>query len=113
MYDSDESLDSNDNSEMWSSQISTSSMPSTHDMYVLDDDDDTSVSSVESDDDINKYMNLDEHLDEKYFNGKDMMSIAKLVRGQPQKKRRKTEDLRPVVFVRLTHDEVNPNPLQW
>ncbi len=55
---------------------------------------------------------LDECIDEKYFNSKDIFSITKLVRGQSQTpKRRKTTDLRPVVFVRFNARRGTPKPI--
>src|SRR5512145_310420 len=109
MYDSDESRSNNDNkSEMWLKPISNEYPRTIYDCYAVDAD--TSMSSVESDDN-SITGGLDEHLDNKYFNRKDMMSIAKLVQGQPQKKRQKTEDLRPVVFVRFNVQHGQPKPI--
>ena len=85
MYNSDEPHSNhNINSEMWLKPISNEYPRTIYDCYAVDDD--TSMSSVDSDNNCTTG-GLDEHLDDKYFNGKDMMSIAKLVRGQPQKKR--------------------------
>ena len=109
MYDSEESFSNNDNnSEMWLKPISNEYPCTIYDCYAVDDN--TSMSSVDSDDN-SITGGLDEHLDDKYFNRKDMMSIAKLVRGQPQKKRQKTEDLRPVVLVRFNAQRGQPKPI--
>jgi hypothetical protein len=69
-------------------------------VYQLDDNSST-YSDSSSDDDEELYATLDECLDDKYFKSKDMMSIAQLVRGQeqPKRKRQKTTDLRPVTVV--------------
>ena len=44
---------------------------------------------------------LDDVLNSKYNENDEVFSIAKFVRGQPQKKKQKTSDLRPVTFIRF------------
>ena len=42
---------------------------------------------------------LDNALDHKYTNETEMFSMSRFVQGQPQEKKQKTTDLRPVVLV--------------
>ena len=59
-----------------------------------------------------EFSTLDDRIDEKYFNGKDVMSIAQIIRGQTRpRKRQKTEDLRPVVYVRFNARRGQPKPV--
>jgi hypothetical protein len=57
------------------------------DAFQLDDSSSVDSSSL-SDDEEELYATLDECLDDKYFKSKDMMSIAQLVRGPEQPKRK-------------------------
>jgi Aspartyl protease len=47
------------------------------------------------------YSSLDQCIDDARSNSSDMFSIARLVRGQPPRKKTKTENLKPIVFVRF------------
>ena len=114
MYDSDESVELN-NSRLWQKPITNDDTRMIYELYSLDDepppldgfqlDDSSSISDSSYSDEIDEelYTSLDECLDNKYFKSNDMMSIAQLVRGQqqPKKKRQKTSDLRPVTIVRF------------
>ena len=47
------------------------------------------------------YDNLDECLDAAQLESDELYSLVNLVRGQPPRKRRKTKDLKPIVYVRF------------
>ena len=81
-------------------------------MYNIEDDDSDSVSQMGIDELVG-LTSLDEILDEYYNQSKDMLSIAQLVRGQTRpRKRQKTTDLRPVVYVRFnTKQGSRPKPV--
>ena len=112
MYDSEESVANNNLEKNWLKPITDSHIRTLHELHALDSDSsDSSLSSIESDDLLTPN-SLDECIDEKYFNTKDIFSITKLVRGQSQTpKRRKTTDLRPVVFVRFNARRGIPKPI--
>ncbi len=63
---------------------------------------DSQPSDTSNDDETSSiYNNLDECIDAAQSQSKDLFSIAKLVQSQKPFKRQKTEDLKPIVFVRL------------
>ena len=47
------------------------------------------------------YNNLDECIDDAQLSSEELFSIINLVRGQPPRKRQKTVDLKPIVYVRF------------
>ena len=47
------------------------------------------------------YNNLDECIDDAQQSSEELFSIINLVRGQPPRKRQKTVDLKPIVYVRF------------
>ena len=47
------------------------------------------------------YPTLDQCIDDARSQSEDLFSLAKLVRGQPPRKKAKTKDLKPIVFVRF------------
>ena len=47
------------------------------------------------------YNDLDDCLDTAQLDSDDLFSLVNLVRGQPPRKRRKTIDLKPIVYVRF------------
>ena len=47
------------------------------------------------------YDSLDNCLDAARMQSNDLFSVASLVRGQPERKKQKTVDLKPVTFVRF------------
>ena len=70
----------------------------------------TSVDDTSEDNSV--FSTLDHRIDDKYFKGKDIMSIAQIIRGQTRpRKRQKTEDLRPVVYVRFNARRGQPKPV--
>jgi hypothetical protein len=48
-----------------------------------------------------KYKSLDQCIDDAQMQSDELFSIVNLVRGQPPRKKVKTKDLKPIVFVRL------------
>ena len=111
MYDSDESKTPNTIVEDCSDEPPLLPIR-TNDLYALDSDDDSSVES-EMSEDILHHPSLDHCIDDKYFKGKDVMSISQIIRGQTMrpKKRQKTQDLRPVVYVRFNARKGKPKPV--
>ena len=109
MYDSDESVDTKNMVEDWSD------VPELHSTRILDlhalDSDEPSL-GTDTSDDSSECDSLDGVINEKYFKGKDIMSIAQIIRGQERpKKRQKISDLRPVVFVRFNARKGKPKPV--
>ena len=49
-----------------------------------------------------EYDSLDQCIDDALMQSDELFSIVNLVRGQPPRKKTKTKDLKPIVFVRLT-----------
>src|SRR5512145_1121710 len=111
MYDSDESITPNTIVEDCSDEPPLLPIR-TNNLYALDSDDDSSVDS-EMSEDILHHQSLDRCIDDKYFKGKDVMSISQIIRGQTTrpKKRQKTQDLRPVVYVRFNARKGKPKPV--
>jgi len=48
-----------------------------------------------------EYNSLDQCIDDALMQSDELFSIVNLVRGQPPRKKSKTTDLKPIVFVRL------------
>ena len=55
---------------------------------------------------------LDNALDHKYTNETEMFSMSRFVQGQPQEKKQKTTDLRPVVLVNFNTRRGKVKPIQ-
>ena len=98
---------------MWSEPISNADLRTVYELYAFDDDMSSCSSESEDSDNNNnqEFSSLDSCIDDTYFRSKEMFSITKLVRGQPQSKRQKTTDLRPVVFVRFNARRGVPKPI--
>ena len=104
---------------MWQMPIDDSEIRIAHEARVLVDklnaklecyaDTDEIMSEVSSTGAENRYDSLDEVIDE--ATRKEAFSIASLVRGQPQKKKVKRKDLRPIAFVRLNTSLGKPKPV--
>ena len=74
------------------------------DMFNIDNSSD----SKQSDSDVNEFNSLDECID--YTVQQDMFPIRQMLQGQPKK--RKTEDIKPIVFIRLnTRYAGKPKPI--
>ena len=66
-------------------------------MYALDDDSVGTASTA----DLTQYSTLDECLDDQRSKSKELFSLGSLIRGQPPMKKQKTQDLKPIAFVRF------------
>ena len=62
-------------------------------------------------DDIEEFNSLDECIDQAQLQSDDLFSIINLVRGQPPRKRRKTKDLKPIVYVRFNSRQGKAKPV--
>src|SRR5210317_162882 len=73
-------------------------MSSKEELFQLDDD---------------PYSSLDDCIDDARASSEEQFSVASLIRGhgQPKKKKRKTSDLKPIVFVRFNTSLGKPKPV--
>jgi hypothetical protein len=93
------------------SPISSLDTREVYDLFALDSSKSKEINNIDTKIG-SEPKSLDECIDDKYFNGKEMFSIVDLVRGQPQSnKRRKVQDLRPIVYVRFNTRLGKPKPI--
>ena len=79
----------------------------TQDLFALDDEDDERDERVAS-----EYSDIDACLAAAQSHTQELLPIATLIRSQPQKKKRKVGDLKPILFVRFnTRTKSPPKPV--
>ena len=75
-----------------------------------------SLLPIDTTSDETVYNNIDDCINAAQSNSNELCSIASLIHSQqPQRKRRKTEDIKPVVFVRFntrSHGKAKPTTLK-
>jgi transposase InsO family protein len=96
---------------MWQMPINGDESRVLYDLYAIDKNDSSESTQMS---DLKQYESLDQAIDEKYAQSKDMCSLSSIIRGHSptsENKKRKRDDLRPVVFVRLNTRKGKPKPV--